>query len=219
MCVRNNLVVLRPSPCGVKCGTDWSIKRGNGGTAIHVDARSMTDAAPRAQTLQAIVKDLHALQERFPDSRYSDGVASSIETVTAALNEEGEGRNEPPTVGDCWWHLCVCLARSRPKKEMQTAFSRPKVSRAAPPQLKQELMTYWQQCSGGDGESCLILAEAYESGRGFAKNDRYAADLYQRGCETGLSKGCYRAGMRHYKGLDGKRAKSRHCRFLNRPAK
>ncbi len=56
-----------------------------------MDARSMTDAASRTQALQAIVSDLRSLQERFPESRYSDGVESSIATVTAALNEEGEG--------------------------------------------------------------------------------------------------------------------------------
>ena len=91
------LDVCTEQPCGAATITLWREVRDRlvyqaretAGQRF-VDARSMTDAATRSQTLQEILKDLHALQARFPDSRYSDGVASSIETVTAALNEEGE---------------------------------------------------------------------------------------------------------------------------------
>ena len=112
--------------------------------------------------------------------------------------------------------LFFLVGPAEAKKKEQTAFSRPKVSRAAPPQLKQELMTYWSQCTGGDGESCLVMAEAYETGRGLDKNPRYAADLYQRSCEMGLSKGCYRAGMRHYKGFDGEESKAQAVHFFQK---
>ena len=54
-----------------------------------IDARTITDASQRKDVFGTILKDLEALQQRFPDSRYKDGVASSIATVTNALSEEG----------------------------------------------------------------------------------------------------------------------------------
>ena len=53
-----------------------------------IDARNIADAAERRDVFAAILKDLKALQKRFPDTRYKEGVASSVATVTNALSEE-----------------------------------------------------------------------------------------------------------------------------------
>lgn len=53
-----------------------------------IDARNISDAAERRDAFAAILQDLKTLQQRFPDSRYKDGVASSIATVNSALSEE-----------------------------------------------------------------------------------------------------------------------------------
>jgi hypothetical protein len=54
-----------------------------------IDARTLVDSASRREAYQSIVNVLVTLQGRFPDSRYKEGVASSIATVTSALTEEG----------------------------------------------------------------------------------------------------------------------------------
>ena len=78
--------------------------------------------------------------------------------------------------------VCGSPADAAKTKE-RDAFSRPKVSRSAPPQLKQKLMTYWLECTNGKVQECLVLGDAYEKGHGLDTNQRYAADLYQRACE------------------------------------
>ena len=62
------------------------------------------------------------------------------------------------------------------KTKDRDAFSRPKVTRAAPPQLKQRLMTYWLECTNGKAAECVILGEAYEKGHGLPQSQTYAAD-------------------------------------------
>ena len=49
----------------------------------------MVDKGERVKRYTAVQVELQALQTQYPDSRYKEGVASSIATVTAALNEEG----------------------------------------------------------------------------------------------------------------------------------
>ena len=53
-----------------------------------IDARNIADVSERRDAFEGILQDLQALQQRFPDSRYKDGVASSIATVTKALTQE-----------------------------------------------------------------------------------------------------------------------------------
>ncbi len=92
----SQLDVCADQPCGAATITLWREVRDrlvyqgreHAGKRF-IDARTLEDPASRREAYQSIVNDLSALQSRFPDSRYKDGVASSIATVTDALNEEG----------------------------------------------------------------------------------------------------------------------------------
>jgi len=92
----SQLDVCTGQPCGAATITLWREVRDrlvyqgreHAGQQF-IDARSLSEPAARRDAYQAIVNDLASLQERFPDSRYTEGVASSIATVTAALTEEG----------------------------------------------------------------------------------------------------------------------------------
>ena len=65
--------------------------------------------------------------------------------------------------------LCGAPAEAGKKKD-RDAFSRPRVSRAAPPQLKQKLMTHWTQCTSGKPDDCMVLGESYEKGHGLTQS-------------------------------------------------
>jgi len=91
------LDVCMEQPCGAATITLWREVRDRlvyqgreqAGKQF-IDARTLTDPTSRRGEFQRIVDELQALQERFPDSRYKEGVASSIATVSTALTEEGE---------------------------------------------------------------------------------------------------------------------------------
>ena len=89
------LEVCTGQACGAATITLWRevrdrlVYQGREGAGQQfIDARNISDASERRDAFAAILKDLEALQQRFPDSRYKDGVASSIATVTNALSEE-----------------------------------------------------------------------------------------------------------------------------------
>jgi hypothetical protein len=90
------LDVCTGQPCGAATITLWRevrdrlVYQGRESAGQQfLDARSLGDPVARRDAYQSIVNDLNTLQARFPDSRYKEGVASSIATVTAALSEEG----------------------------------------------------------------------------------------------------------------------------------
>jgi len=91
------LDVCTGQPCGAATITLWREVRDrlvyqgreHAGQRF-IDARNMDDAVARRDAYTSILADLNGLQERFPDSRYNEGVASSISTVSNALAEEGK---------------------------------------------------------------------------------------------------------------------------------
>ena len=93
----SQLDVCTGQPCGAATITLWREVRDRlvyqareqAGQAF-IDARTMTDPSSRRAEYQRIVDELTDLQTRFPDSRYNEGVTSSIETVRSALSEEGD---------------------------------------------------------------------------------------------------------------------------------
>jgi TPR repeat protein len=50
-------------------------------------------------------------------------------------------------------------------------------------------------CDGGDGASCLTLAEMVEKGEGVEADPKRAVSLLTRGCESGSADACYRAAQ------------------------
>jgi hypothetical protein len=53
-----------------------------------VEAKKVTSLAKRRVDLQAVADHLKDIEKRFPDSRYQEGVASSLVAVRSALTEE-----------------------------------------------------------------------------------------------------------------------------------
>jgi len=58
--------------------------------ARFVEAQKHTDAAHRKQEFEAVAASLQSLVSEYPDSRYSDGVQSSLVTVKSALAEDSK---------------------------------------------------------------------------------------------------------------------------------
>lgn len=56
-----------------------------------VAAKAHSDRRHRVREIKAVAASLEALASRYPQSRYTDGVRSSLKTVRAALSEESKG--------------------------------------------------------------------------------------------------------------------------------
>ena len=114
--------------------------------------------------------------------------------------------------------LIVALpAHSAKKSKEQTALSRPKTVRGVLPQVKQQINAYWSECNQNGGESCMLLGAAYEKGEVLPRSQRFAADLYAKVCDERQNGGaCYKAGMRHYKGLDGQESKTTAAEYFKK---
>jgi outer membrane protein assembly factor BamD (BamD/ComL family) len=58
--------------------------------ARFAEAQTHSDVAHRKQELEAVAESLQSLASKYPDSRYADGVQSSLVTVNAALAEDSQ---------------------------------------------------------------------------------------------------------------------------------
>jgi TPR repeat protein len=55
-------------------------------------------------------------------------------------------------------------------------------------------------CDGGDADSCLMLGDAYEHGRGVVESFGLALEVYEKGCKTDSAESCRRLGDMYAEG-------------------
>ena len=89
------LAVCQGQPCGAATITLWKeardrlvYQRRESAGAAFIAASKLTAKGERVKAYKAVEADLTALQAEFPDSRYKDGVAASLETVASAIQAE-----------------------------------------------------------------------------------------------------------------------------------
>ena len=91
------LGVCQGQPCGAATVTLWReardryvYQRREAAGAAFLVGQKLDDQAARMASMQSVLDDLTALQREYPDSRYSEGVAASLATVSATIEAEGQ---------------------------------------------------------------------------------------------------------------------------------
>ena len=91
------LAVCQGQPCGAATITLWKeardrlvYQRREAAGAAFIAASKLTDKGERLKAYEGVQSDLRTVQTEYPDSRYKDGVAASLQTVAAAIAAENQ---------------------------------------------------------------------------------------------------------------------------------
>jgi len=81
-----------------------------------------------------------------------------------------------------------------------TAFSAQRNYGSAPKATPEQLVAAETACKAGDGEACLLHAQAVEFGVGTAKNELGSIELYRKACEAKSAHACARVAEALFRG-------------------
>lgn|GEM_PF-2002467 len=91
------LAVCQGQPCGAATVTLWQeardrlvYQRREAAGAAFISASKLPTKAERVKAYGSVQANLKALQTEYPDSRYKDGVAASLQTVANAIDAENQ---------------------------------------------------------------------------------------------------------------------------------
>ena len=91
------LAVCQGQPCGAATVTLWQeardrlvYQRREAAGAAFISASKLPTKAERVKAYGSVQANLQALQTEYPDSRYKDGVAASLQTVANAIDAENQ---------------------------------------------------------------------------------------------------------------------------------